>query len=99
MTGRLDAFEWKDPLAGDDHAGALIEAEAMGMLAHRDHTSVAVPAVERSTKEQRGSGEISAGYPATARQADEHTEAAAPAQQGARAMPIPRRSRSLRPFQ
>ncbi len=98
VTGRLDAFEWKDPLAGDDQAGALIEAEAMGMLAHRDHTSVAVPAVERSTKEQRGSGEISAGYPATARQADEHTEAAALAQQGDRATPIPRRSRSLRPI-
>ena len=27
VTGRLDAFEWKDPLAGDDHAGALIEAQ------------------------------------------------------------------------
>jgi HemY protein len=25
VTGRLDAFEWKDPLAGDDHIGALIE--------------------------------------------------------------------------
>ena len=27
VTGRLDAFEWKDPLAGGDHAGMLIEAE------------------------------------------------------------------------
>jgi HemY protein len=98
VTGRLDAFEWKDPLAGDDQAGALIEAEAMGMLAHRDHTSGAVPAVARSTMEQRGSGEISAGDPATAKQADDHTEAAAPAQQEDRAMPIPRRSRSLRPI-
>jgi HemY protein len=25
-SGRLDAFEWKDPLAGEDHAGAVIEA-------------------------------------------------------------------------
>jgi HemY protein len=32
VTGRLDAFEWKDPLAGGDHAGALIEAEETGML-------------------------------------------------------------------
>jgi HemY protein len=31
VTGRLDAFEWKDPLAGDDHAGALIEAQKTGM--------------------------------------------------------------------
>jgi HemY protein len=27
VTGRLDAFEWKDPLAGGDHPGVLIEAE------------------------------------------------------------------------
>jgi HemY protein len=26
VTGRLDAFEWKDPLAGDEPSGALIEA-------------------------------------------------------------------------
>jgi HemY protein len=31
VTGRLDAFEWKDPLAGD-HAGTLIEAEESGMI-------------------------------------------------------------------
>jgi HemY protein len=30
ITGRLDAFEWKDPLAGDDHAGELIEARQTG---------------------------------------------------------------------
>jgi HemY protein len=27
MTGHLDAFEWKDPLAGDEPSGVLIEAE------------------------------------------------------------------------
>src|SRR5205085_5105053 len=27
ITGRLDAFEWKDPLAGDDQAAAVIESE------------------------------------------------------------------------
>ena len=32
VTGRLDAFEWKDPLAGGDHAGAMIEAEQRAML-------------------------------------------------------------------
>jgi HemY protein len=31
VTGRLDAFEWKDPLAGDDLAGALIEAQKTGV--------------------------------------------------------------------
>jgi HemY protein len=29
ITGHLDAFEWKDPLAGDEPAGMLIEAEEM----------------------------------------------------------------------
>src|SRR5262249_27901059 len=32
VTGRLDAFEWKDPLAGDEHAGAVIDAERHAML-------------------------------------------------------------------
>ncbi len=31
VTGRLDAFEWKDPLAGDEPAGALIEAQKTRM--------------------------------------------------------------------
>src|SRR5262249_33685163 len=32
VTGRLDAFEWKDPLAGEEHAGAVIDAERHVML-------------------------------------------------------------------
>jgi HemY protein len=37
VTGRLDAFEWRDPLAGEDHAledhsGAMIEAGARNAL-------------------------------------------------------------------
>ncbi len=32
VTGRLDAFEWKDPLAGEEHAGAVIDAERHAML-------------------------------------------------------------------
>jgi HemY protein len=28
VTGRLDAFQWKDPLAGREPSGALIESEA-----------------------------------------------------------------------
>jgi HemY protein len=42
-TGRLDALEWKDPLAGDGHVGAVIEAEQTeqtAMLnARREETS------------------------------------------------------------
>ena len=32
VTGRLDAFEWKDPLAGDDHKTAVIESEQADVL-------------------------------------------------------------------
>jgi HemY protein len=32
VTGKLDAFEWKDPLAGEEHAGAVIDAERHVML-------------------------------------------------------------------
>jgi HemY protein len=32
VTGRLDAFEWKDPLAGDEPSGALIEASERAAL-------------------------------------------------------------------
>jgi len=32
VTGRLDAFEWKDPLAGDDHKTAVIESEQADIL-------------------------------------------------------------------
>jgi HemY protein len=32
VTGRLDAFEWKDPLAGEEHAGAVIDAERHALL-------------------------------------------------------------------
>ena len=32
VTGRLDAFEWKDPLAGMPDAGTLIEAEERAFL-------------------------------------------------------------------
>jgi len=40
VTGRLDAFEWKDPLAGGDQAGALIEAaETPAVEARRDDTA------------------------------------------------------------
>jgi HemY protein len=35
VTGRLDAFEWKDPLAGQDRAGAVIEAGAGGAVVER----------------------------------------------------------------
>jgi HemY protein len=48
VTGRLDALEWKDPLAGDDHAGAVIEAEATGTLdARRGDAATSTPSHAR----------------------------------------------------
>jgi HemY protein len=32
VTGQLDAFEWRDPLAGVDHTGATIDAEQRALL-------------------------------------------------------------------
>jgi len=45
VTGRLDAFEWKDPLAELDRGGAVIESEA------RTRAVLAAPA-EQATVEQ-----------------------------------------------
>jgi HemY protein len=54
LTGRLDAFEWKDPLAGDDHAGAVIEAEGSGMLAaRRDDAATSTPSRSRGEVARR----------------------------------------------
>ena len=44
VTGRLDAFEWRDPLAGVDHTGATIDAEQRALLdAPRARPPLAVP--------------------------------------------------------
>ena len=36
ITGRLDAFEWKDPLSGDEPVRALIEVERSGGTLHEN---------------------------------------------------------------
>jgi HemY protein len=98
VTGRLDAFEWKDPLAGDDHGGAVIEAEGMGMLAHRKDRAVGAPAIERSLAQQHGSREteLPTDEPPLQKRAEEQMETAVPAQKVDRA--TPRRPRSLSPI-
>jgi HemY protein len=56
VTGRLDAFEWKDPLAGDDHAGAVIEADETGMLdARREDTATSTASLVARRNEDLGS--------------------------------------------
>ena len=47
VTGRLDAFEWKDPLAGGDHTGMLIEAEETPVVEmRREDAAPARPAAD-----------------------------------------------------
>ena len=95
ITGRLDAFEWKDPLAGDAHAGAIIEAEKTGMLARREDSSpAAAHATEDSTARYQGSSETEFFERDAARKnrPNENTEGTAASPQADRAMPS-----SLRP--
>jgi HemY protein len=58
VTGRLDAFEWKDPLAGD-HAGTLIEAEETGMI-EAPRAEIAGSAASRQAPEAIKPAEIKA---------------------------------------
>jgi HemY protein len=58
VTGRLDAFEWKDPLAGD-HVGTLIEAEETGTI-EAPRREVVPTAVSRQLPESIKPAEIKA---------------------------------------
>jgi HemY protein len=63
VTGRLDAFEWKDPLAGDDHVGAVIEAqetgiEETGMLAARQEEAAISPSLRSRGEVARRSSDL-----------------------------------------
>ena len=49
VTGRLDAFEWKDPLAGEQ-AGALIEAEQRGVFEVPHRAASAVCSLPHGTR-------------------------------------------------
>jgi HemY protein len=78
VTGLLDAFEWKDPLAGDDHAGAVIEAqktgmEETGMLDARRNKDVEGMADHGGSSQT----EVFGSEPRSASGAGERTEAAA----------------------
>src|SRR3954454_3713920 len=50
VTGRLDAFQWKDPLAELDHGGAVIESEARARAILE--APAAQPAVEQLPTDQ-----------------------------------------------
>jgi HemY protein len=52
VSGRLDAFEWKDPLAGDDHTTAVIESERAQALEQRERATEPSRNVVALRKEQ-----------------------------------------------
>ena len=53
VTGRLDAFAWRDPLEGSDHVGAVIEAERRSAIE-------GPPAAAASSTSPRSRGEVAA---------------------------------------
>jgi HemY protein len=76
VTGRLDAFEWKDPLAGRDHAGAMIDAEQRAMLdAPRARPAIAAgaAAIAAGAGVAAGAGTSSAVHPDVAQTAPHPT--------------------------
>jgi HemY protein len=98
VSGRLDAFEWKDPLAGDDQAGALIEAEETRILRPpRDETSsvIASPSNDNAAAQT----EVLGSEASAARRAEEHAEGAAASPSEGRHVPrLSRPTRSLTPI-
>jgi HemY protein len=73
VSGRLDAFEWKDPLAGEDH-GAVIEHRAepsVPAVPARVETPQAGPAPQAEPSEQAPHGLPANEERERARQADE----------------------------
>jgi HemY protein len=69
ITGHLDAFEWKDPLAGDEPAGVLIEAE--------EPTARPAPAPADTQLQVRSADKVEAPAPeprSAPAQAQEYTE-------------------------
>src|SRR5215470_7462675 len=57
VTGRLDAFEWRDPLAGDQ-AGTLIEAEQRAVLEAPQEVRAAEPPPKPSDAEVREATDV-----------------------------------------
>ncbi len=111
VTGRLDAFEWKDPLAGEQ-AGVLIEAEQRGVF-EVPHEPQARPAPSPTEPEPArvpqqsegwGGGAESSSEPrrpaasSAALAGEERTEFASPSSQEEPPLEArPRRGRSLTP--
>jgi HemY protein len=69
VTGRLDAFEWKDPLSGEEPARALIEAERNSGAFHANAETARVSgSADSATSEGRGQAESTEPLKPTKRQ-------------------------------
>jgi HemY protein len=82
VTGRLDAFEWKDPLAGEEHAGAVIDAERHVMLEPPAASSAAAAAASAAIAASAlasAAAAASAASPAAAADAPQGSHASSPA--------------------
>src|SRR5262249_4719018 len=60
VSGRLDAFEWKDPLAGEDH-GTVIEHRADAPAAPATPPAIEPPPAD--TRHRAGGGGAAPGAP------------------------------------
>jgi HemY protein len=95
VTGRLDAFEWRDPLAGDQ-AGTLIEAEQRAVLEAPQEVRAAEPPPKATDAEVRDAtdvivpSEISEQRTSHPANGGKQPEAAPPPPQEPRAAPEPR---------
>ena len=104
VSGRLDAFEWKDPLAGEDH-GAVIEhrAEAPPPAATPAVVSAKDADADASAAERSAAGEgppsAESSQPAAApasQESEEKEKAQRAAEEGAHADPFSAGGRSAR---
>src|SRR5262245_23061091 len=87
VTGRLDAFEWKDPLAGEEHAGAVIDAERHAMLEPPAASSAAAAAASAAIAAgalASAAAAASAAAPAAAADAPHGSHASPPPASGER---------------
>ena len=67
VTGRLDAFAWRDPLAGSDHVGVVIEVERRGALEPPRERQVSRDHAARSTSPLAGDVDARSATPITGR--------------------------------
>ncbi len=95
VSGRLDAFEWKDPLAGDDQAGRMIEVRERS---EHMQTEEAPPEVTKKKEMPQVTGEKDKAQLSAPRDENERVAKVDAAAQTPAVPPPPRRERALAPI-